>query len=199
MGDLIGESVQGRLVYIPKKEFDALIASDIEIELKVNAFSYLCRLNCLYMIAKAGSGHIGSSFSSMEIMSWIMLSNHLSSFETYNIDSNSIFFSSKGHDSPGLYSIFSGLGILDFNLIHHLRRSQGLPGHPDVNTNGIFFNTGSLGMGISKAKGVIQSNRIKGVNQDVYVLTGDGELQEGQFWESLISAANKSLQQIIQG
>jgi len=196
MGDLIGKSVKGRLVFVPKNEFESLLSSKLDLEQKINAFSYLCRLNCLYMIAKAGSGHIGSSFSSMEIMSFIMLSSNSKDYSKYSIDSDSIFFSSKGHDSPALYSIFSALGILDFDKIHFLRRNPGLPGHPDVNTNGIFFNTGSLGMGISKAKGAIHANRLKGIKQKIYVLTGDGELQEGQFWESLISAANNNLEEL---
>jgi transketolase len=83
-----------------------------------------------------------------------------------------------------------GLGNLNFSLIHQLRRINGLPGHPDIHTPGIVTNTGSLGMGVSKAKGMILADRIKKINKNYYVLTGDGELQEGQLWESLISAKN---------
>jgi transketolase len=57
-------------------------------------------------------------------------------------------------------------------------------------------NTGSLGMGVSKAKGMIFANRIIGRPGNVYVLTGDGELQEGQFWESLVSAANHKVHEL---
>ena len=106
------------------------------------------------------------------------------------------FFSSKGHDSPALYSILIGLGKLDFNLLHKLRRLGGLPGHPDVGTPNIVTNTGSLGMGVSKAKGMITANRLNKKKSNIYVLTGDGELQEGQFWESLISAANLKMQEL---
>ena len=72
---------------------------------------------------------------------------------------------------------------LDFDLIHHLRRLNGLPGHPDVAaTPEVVTSTGSLGMGISKARGFVLADRLAGRSGNVYVLTGDGELQEGQFW-----------------
>jgi transketolase len=80
--------------------------------------------------------------------------------------------------------------------VHKLRRINGLPGHPDVGTPGIVTNTGSLGMGVSKAKGMVWANRLAGRSGRVIVLTGDGELQEGQFWESLVSAANHGLHEI---
>jgi transketolase len=88
------------------------------------------------------------------------------------------------------------MGKLDFKLIHQLRRLNGLPGHPDVSTPNVVTNTGSLGMGVSKAKGMIVANRLLKRVGNVYVLTGDGELQEGQFWESLASAANHRLHEL---
>ena len=108
-----------------------------------------------------------------------------------------IFFSSKGHDAPALYSVLIGLGKLDFELLHKLRKFKGLPGHPDISTPNIITNTGSLGMGISKAKGIVFANRRNKKSSRVFVLTGDGELQEGQIWESLLSAANNKLSEII--
>ena len=80
---------------------------------------------------------------------------------------------------------------------HQLRQLGGLPGHPDIKTPGIVTNTGSLGMGISKAKGIIFSNRFFKKSSWVFVLTGDGEMQEGQFWESLLSAVNDKLYELI--
>src|SRR5919197_4622811 len=107
------------------------------------------------------------------------------------------YFSSKGHDAPALYAVLLGLGRLDFDLIHGLRRFGGLPGHPDVvRTPEVVTSTGSLGMGISKARGFVLADRVLGRSSSVYVLTGDGELQEGQFWESLQPAANAGLAEI---
>jgi transketolase len=106
------------------------------------------------------------------------------------------FFSSKGHDVPALYSILTGLGLLNFELIHRFRKLGGLPGHPDINTPFIMTNTGSLGMGISKAKGMAIANRLNSKKGNFFILTGDGELQEGQIWESLQQAADRNFSEI---
>ena len=183
MGDLVGTAVGGRLYFIGHAEFDrvrGLNAAQHEI---VGLFADMARVNALYMIATAGSGHIGSSFSSMEIFSHLRL-------REIEAGRGDRFFSSKGHDAPGLYAVMMAMGDLEESLIHRLRRIDGLPGHPDVGTKGIAANTGSLGMGISKAKGLVLANRLNGVKAHVAVVTGDGELQEGQIWESLLSAAN---------
>ncbi|MDB2637593.1 transketolase [Alphaproteobacteria bacterium] len=168
----------------------------ISVTQKTALFAQCCRVNTLYMIARAGSGHLGSCFSSMDIISWI----HLNELRQESPDgfgwTKNIFFSSKGHDAPALYSNWIGLGKLDFDLIHKLRRIGGLPGHPDVSTPNVVTNTGSLGMGVSKAKGIVLANRLKKIKKSVFVLTGDGELQEGQFWESLISAANQNMHEL---
>jgi len=190
MGDLISQEVSGNLYFVPFKEFEKINRYEITNIDKAKLFSGLCRINTLYMIAKAGSGHIGSSFSSMDILSWLYLFEMNGQVNSPVYQKSDIFFSSKGHDAPALYSVLIGLGKLDFDLIHKLRRIEGLPGHPDVSTPNIITNTGSLGMGISKAKGMIFANKKLGKNGYVYVLTGDGELQEGQIWESLISAVN---------
>lgn len=193
MGDQQGESVRGTLHYVPKAEFERVLELPIGPVQKTRIFANLCRLNALYMIARAGSGHIGSTFSSLDIVSWIHLHELNASREGRPPN---LYFSSKGHDAPGLYAVLTGLGKLDLDLIHRLRRVDGLPGHPDISTPGIAANTGSLGMGISKAKGMVIANRLRGVDQRIFVLTGDGELQEGQIWESLVSAANFGMHEL---
>jgi transketolase len=154
---------------------------------RAELLALMIRMNVLYMIKCAGSGHIGSSFSSLDIVLWLHL---------HVLAENDIYFSSKGHDVPALYAILIALNKLPFEKLHELRKLNGLPGHPDIHTPNIITNTGSLGMGISKAKGFVKADRLRGVNRQVYVLTGDGELQEGQFWESLVSAANGNYHEI---
>lgn len=184
MGDLIGEAVTGTLYHVPKDEFDRVRNLSAAPQERAALFATLARINTLYMIARAGSGHLGSSFSSMEIFTWLNM-------HELNEDAGDLFFSSKGHDAPGLYSVLIGLGKMDYDLLHSLRRLGGLPGHPDVHVPGMVTNTGSLGMGVSKAKGMAFANRMNGKDKArLFVLTGDGELQEGQFWESLVSATN---------
>lgn len=189
MGDQIGESLKGDLVFVSESEISKIFSAKISHQEKKEILATVCRINALYMIANAGSGHIGSSFSSMEIMTSIL-------YDIYHsgaLPKDTIFFSSKGHDAPALYANLMAFGLIDFGNIHALRTADGLPGHPDVGTPGIVTNTGSLGMGVSKAKGFINAARISGSSRPVIVITGDGELQEGQFWESLISAVNKNM------
>jgi transketolase len=179
------------LQLVPAGEFARVWrASNVPAPDRVELFADLARVNTLYSIMRAGSGHVGSSFSSLDIVSWIYL------VELGALDGGELrgtYFSSKGHDVPGLYSVLTATGRLDFELLHKLRRHGGLPGHPDVLTPGIVTNTGSLGMGISKAKGMLEADRLDGISRPMFVLTGDGELQEGQNWEALAGAVNRRL------
>ena len=196
MGDI--QTDQGdalELHSVPPSEFRRVIGATGPAARKAHAFAALARINTLYMIAGAWSGHIGTSFSSLEIMSWLFL-NEIRDLEK-GPDGADIFFSSKGHDAPALYSVLIGLGLLPADTLHQLRRLHGLPGHPHVETPFIQANTGSLGMGISKAKGMAIANRHAGAPRRIFVLTGDGELQEGQIWESLGSAATRGLAEIV--
>ena len=153
------------------------------------AFADACRVNALSSIMEAGSGHIGTSFSVMEILSWLHLEL---------LAGDDVAFSSKGHDAPAVYAVLAGMGKIDFELLHRLRRLGGLPGHPDIAAvPAVTTNTGSLGMGVSKAKGLARAARLRAEPpRHVFVVTGDGELQEGQFWESLGQAANEGFGEI---
>lgn len=184
------------LHYVPRAEFDRIRSLEATPESRAALFATLCRINTLYMITRAGSGHIGSSFSSLDIVSWLFLNEPGLAGPADGGEGRGVYFSSKGHDVPGLYSVLIGLGLLDFDFVHGLRRLGGLPGHPDVSTPWIETNTGSLGMGVAKAKGMALANRLHGKRGRIFVLTGDGELQEGQFWESLQPAANLRLSEI---
>jgi transketolase len=178
VGDLIGSVVDSELYYIPQPEFGRVRSLNSAREDVVALYADMARLNALYMIARAGSGHIGSSFSALDILSRLYIAE---------MAGDDLFFSSKGHDAPGLYAVLIGLGRLPEDRLHVLRRLDGLPGHPDVSIDGLATNTGSLGMGISKAKGMLMADQLTGRRRRIFVMTGDGELQEGQIWESLIS------------
>ena len=170
------------LRHLPPGQLERIRGAGADPVRRAAAFADACRINALYMIARAGSGHVGTSFSCMDILSWL----HLEVLEE-----GDRYFSSKGHDAPALYSVLIGTGALPFEGLHGLRRLGGLPGHPDaVETPDLWTSTGSLGMGISKARGFARANRLQGRRGRVFVLTGDGELQEGQFWESLGPTAN---------
>jgi len=149
---------------------------------RLELLGLILRLNILYSIQKAGSGHLGSSLSAVDI--FLCCSEFLK-----NKPGN--FFSSKGHDAPALYGVMTLSQKIDFKKIHLLRKINGLPGHPDVKTKNILFNTGSLGMGISKANGLSYINYFLKENEKNIVIVGDGELQEGQNWEALMFLQNK--------
>ncbi len=148
---------------------------------KLELISKILRLNILYSIQLAGSGHLGSSLSALDI--FLCCSEYLK-----NKKGN--LFSSKGHDVPALYNIMSINNKLDFKKLHTLRKLDGLPGHPDVKTKNILFNTGSLGMGISKINGLCFANIYLKKKEKNIVVLGDGELQEGQNWEALMFLQN---------
>ena len=170
------------LKLIPKSEFDrggddlALLAD-------------MCRANALVAVKRAGSGHIGSSFSALDVvvhLLWLELNVAQVGWDDPNRD---VFFSSKGHDVPGLYAALHALGVLTPEQLLRLRRLGGLDGHPDIGVPGIEANSGSLGMGISKGRGIAWAKRFLGRGGRVVVMTGDGELQEGQNFEALQAAA----------
>ncbi len=178
---------------IQKKEFDKVRAFEGEWAKKMELFAEMCRYNTLVAVKKAGSGHLGSSLSATDIVTYLYL-NEMNLFEK-GVDSpdRDIYFSSKGHDVPGLYSLFYALGIIPAEKLLMLRRLNGLDGHPEVRQRGIEASTGSLGMGISKAKGMAWAKAYKGYEGHVYVLTGDGEFQEGQIFESIQAAAHQNV------
>jgi len=158
-----------------------------------------CRLNALSSIQAAGSGHIGTSFSSLDIMVTVRKFLANESFLTPHHKESGVFFSSKGHDAPALYAVMHLIGQLDDSDLLKLRRLGGLPGHPENITPGVPTNTGSLGMGISKAKGFVKAQRIDNPESriPVVVLLGDGELQEGQIWESMPGASQHAFSELI--
>jgi len=188
---LVGD---GTLTFVPLAAIRRVRAEVTDRIARAEILADVCRVNTLYMIMNAGSGHIGSSFSSTDIITWLW-TEELTEANSGAPNADT-YFSSKGHDAPALYSLLIALDKLDFDLLHRLRRLGGLPGHPDVETPFIATNTGSLGMGISKAYGMARARRSTGRRGRIVVMTGDGELQEGQIWESLQPVANDGLGEI---
>lgn len=182
---------------IKKTEFDKIKSSTADWALRMELFADMCRYNTLVAVKKAGSGHLGSSLSALDITTYLYL-NEMNVFEVgFDSPDRDIYFSSKGHDVPGLYSLFYALGIIPEEKLLMLRRLHGLDGHPEVRQKGIEASTGSLGMGISKAKGFAWAKTYNKNKGNVYVLTGDGEFQEGQIYESLQATAHQKVNNVI--
>ena len=142
---------------------------------------------------RAGSGHLGSTFSALDVVAHLLFEELDVAERGFDDPDRDVFFSSKGHDVPGLYAALFALGVVPRERLLRLRRLGGLDGHPDVGVPGIEASSGSLGMGISKGRGIALAKRRLGREGRVVVMTGDGELQEGQNWEALQAAAHERL------
>jgi len=181
---------------IPEEEFQRIREADIKKYDKLELLADMCRANALATVKRAGSGHLGSSFSSLDIVTFLYYSEMNTVEVGIDHPDRDIYFSSKGHDAPGHYAVLYSLGIIPKDKFINLRRLGGTHGHPDVSVPGIEANSGSLGMGISKAKGMAVAKKMNGWGGRVLVMTGDGELQEGQIWESLQTAAHQNVTNI---
>lgn len=182
---------------IPFEEFQRIRALEMDKYQRLSLIADMNRANTLAAVKRAGSGHLGSSFSAMEIVTWLYYQEM--NLLKVGLDSphRDIYFSSKGHDVPGLYATLYSLGILDEEKILKLRRLGGLDGHPDVGIPGIEANSGSLGMGISKGRGMAWAKKHSKNGGWVFVLTGDGEWGEGQNFEALQSTAHQQIDNLI--
>ena len=178
---------------VPKTELDRLRAADADPDAKLAALADACRLNALVAVKRAGSGHLGSTFSALDLVVHLLFDELDVAERGFDDPDRDVFFSSKGHDVPGLYAALYALGVVPRERLLRLRRLAGLDGHPDVGVPGIEASSGSLGMGISKARGIALAKRRLGRGGRVVVMTGDGELQEGQNWEALQAAAHARL------
>jgi len=153
------------------------------------------RITVLGMHHRAGSGHTGGSFSCAEILTVLYEKVLRVRPEEPDWPLRDRFILSKGHAAPALYATLARKGFFDEELLATLRRTGSpLQGHPCMKSlPGIDMSTGSLGMGLSVGVGMALAARFKGEDWRVYVLCGDGELNEGQNWEAMMSAAKWGL------
>lgn len=180
-----------RLSLIPAGEFRRVQEAPIDRYARLELIADMCRANTLMVVKRAGSGHLGSSFSAMDLVVWLYYAEMNTAEKGFGHPDRDIYFSSKGHDVPGLYSVLFSLGAIERDRFLQLRRLGGLDGHPDIGVPGIESNSGSLGMGISKGRGMAWAKRLLGRAGRVFVLTGDGEWQEGQNYEALHAAVQQ--------
>src|SRR5437773_11185485 len=112
----------GGLTFVPFASIQAVRAATSDPIARAQLLADVCRLNTLYAIMNAGSGHIGSSFSSADLITWLWTE------ELRDANSGApgadVYFSSKGHDVPALYALLAALEKIDFDLLHRLRRRR---------------------------------------------------------------------------
>ena len=159
------------------------------------------RRDILRMVHKVNSGHPGGSLGCTEF--FVALYNEVMDHNpNFNIDGKDedIFFLSNGHISPVFYSVLARNGYFPVEELNTFRLiNSRLQGHPTTHEGlpGIRVASGSLGQGLSVAIGSALCKKINNDNKTIYVLMGDGELQEGQNWEGLMFASAKSVDNII--
>ena len=185
------------LALIPRSEFERVRIGDVPSDDRLSMLGDMARANALTAVKRAGSGHLGSSFSAMDIVVHLFEEELTTVQVGFDHPDRDIYFSSKGHDVPGLYAVLHSLGVIPTDRLLRLRRLGGLDGHPDVGVPGIEANSGSLGMGISKGRGMAWAKRFLGRGGRVVVMVGDGELQEGQNWEALQAGAHEAMGNLI--
>jgi transketolase len=142
----------------------------------------------------AGSGHPTSCMSAAQLVAGVFF--YAMKFDPKNANSNDDdrFVLSKGHAAPLLYSALADAGVFPVSRVMTLREfSSELEGHPTPKIHGVDAATGSLGQGLSVGAGLAIGARMDKSDTRVYVLTGDGELAEGQIWEAAAFAAHYNL------
>lgn len=154
------------------------------------------RCDILTMINKACSGHPGGSLSCVEIL--VSLYFEIMNLEEKDGQRIDKFILSKGHAAPAYYSVLSKKGFFDREELLKLRKYDSyLEGHPTNKINGVDVSTGSLGQGLSVACGMALSKKLYDEEGYVYCLCGDGEIEEGQIWEAMMSAAKYKLNNLV--
>lgn len=160
------------------------------------------RRDIIRQVHNVASGHPGGSLGAADLLTALY-------FEIMDIDPSNfdfegkdedVFYLSNGHISPAWYSVLARRGYFPVNELATFRKIESrLQGHPSTahNLEGIRVASGSLGQGLSVAIGHAISKKLDSDNKLVYVLMGDGELQEGQIWEAAMYGGSKKIDNLI--
>lgn len=170
---------------VPDKPLEILVNSLEEKAAKI-------RRHIIEMTYEAGSGHPGGSLSATDIITTLYF--HEMRYEPKNPNRDR-FILSKGHAAPAFYATLAEAGFIDKEELKTLRKTGSrLQGHPSSTFLPIVeISTGSLGQGLSVANGIALAGKLDKKDYRVYVLLGDGEMQEGQIWEAAMTAGHYKL------
>ena len=157
------------------------------------------RRDILEMITEAGSGHPGGSLSAVDLIEALYATQLRQGPERASAPDRDRFVLSKGHGVPALYAVLANHGYFSRDLLPTLRKlGSPLQGHPVVGTvPGIEACTGSLGQGLSVAVGMALGARLDQNGARIWCMMGDGEIQEGQVWEAMMSASKYRLDNLV--
>lgn len=167
-----------------------------DIELQIKSVQY--RLNILKYIKIANAGHTGGSLSCTDILN--VLYNDVLKVTPQNISekNRNRYIQSKGHSVEALYVVLADKGFFPESDLETLcKAGSHYVGHPTRKVNGIEFNTGALGHGLSISAGIALAAKMDNAPYMVYTLLGDGELAEGSNWEAAMMAAHYKLDNLV--
>jgi transketolase len=168
---------------------------------QLEQFTQQVRRDILRMVHAVNSGHPGGSLGCAEflVVLYQQVMKRNEGFDMNGINED-LFFLSNGHISPVFYSVLARSGYFSVSELATFRKlNTRLQGHPTTHEGleGIRMASGSLGQGLSVAIGAAQAKKLNKDTNLVYVLTGDGELQEGQNWEAIMYASAKNVDNLI--
>jgi transketolase len=160
------------------------------------------RRDIVRMVSAVNSGHPGGSLGCTDFLAFLYFEQMKFDAQSFTMDGKGedIFFLSNGHISPVWYSALSRSGYFPVSELGTFRKiSSRLQGHPstDKKVPGVRMASGSLGQGLSVAIGTALTKKLNDDDSIVYVLHGDGELQEGQIWEAAMYAAANKVDNLI--
>ena len=167
--------------------------------MKLKKGSAAIRLEAVKMLKWRRYGHLGGAMSIIELLSVLYNKQMKHDPKNPKWDERDYVVLSKGHAGPGLYSTLAVQGYFDKEMLYTLNEGgTNLPSHPDrTKTPGVDATTGSLGQGTSVAAGLGMAIRMEKSSQKVYLIVGDGELNEGQCWEAFQFIAHNKLNEVI--
>ncbi|MGB0199757.1 MAG: transketolase [Candidatus Poseidoniaceae archaeon] len=154
-----------------------------------------CRVEIVKMVHRAQAGHPGGSLSEIDLISALYANYMRINPDEPNWDDRDRFILSKGHASPGMYAILAEMGFISKEDLKSYRVLGGVcQGHVDMKwCPGVDFSAGSLGMGLSFGMGCSIAARLEGSERNIFVMLGDGEIQEGSVWEAAMAAKHHEL------
>ena len=154
-----------------------------------------CRVEIVKMVYRAQAGHPGGSLSEIDIISALYANYMRVNSNDPDWEDRDRFILSKGHASPGMYAILAEMGFISKEDLNSYRVLGGVcQGHVDMKwCPGVDFSAGSLGMGLSFGMGCSIAARLDGSERNVFVMVGDGEIQEGSIWEAAMAAKHHEL------
>jgi len=169
--------------------------TDEELVDELNEIARKCRVEIIKMVFRAQAGHPGGSLSEIDLLTGLYATTLNVNPKEPKMPDRDRFVLSKGHASPGMYSILAEMGFISHSDLESYRVLGGVcQGHVDMkHTPGVDFSAGSLGMGLSFGLGCAFAARFDKSNRNCYVMLGDGEIQEGSVWEAMMAARHHEL------